>query len=79
MNDERTYSLAEVVEGGFEAYCHPAENGVWWLLHGCWALRSDPTCGARTLVTDLTLAPEGPWLPTAWGEAELADGRAIDP
>jgi hypothetical protein len=28
---------------------------------------------------DLTLAPEGPWLPTAWGEAELADGRAIAP
>ena len=70
MDDVRAYSLAEVMERGFEAY-HGAEDGVRWLFHGLWALRSDPVRETRTLVTDLTLVPDGPWRPTAWGELEL--------
>ena len=41
MDDVREYSLAEVMEKGFEAD-HGAEDGVWRLFHGCWAMRSDP-------------------------------------
>ena len=73
MTEDRTYTLSEVMDWGFEAY-HVADDGVWWLFHGCWALRRNPHADTRTLVTDTVFVPDGPWRPTAWGEAELERG-----
>ena len=78
MKHERTYTLPEVIGLGVEAY-HVAEDGLWWLFHGCWGLRTDPVSGARTLVTDVALVPAGPWHLTAWGEAELRRSQADEP
>lgn len=70
MKHECTYTLPEVIALGFEA-CHVTDDGVCWLYHGCWGLRSDAESGTRTLVMDAAALPVGPWHLTAWGEAEL--------
>jgi hypothetical protein len=75
VKHERTYTLSEVVDLGFEA-CHVTEDGVWWLFHGCWALRRDPRQDTRTLVMDAVAMPVGPWRLTEWGEAELRRSQA---
>jgi hypothetical protein len=75
VKHERTFTLPEVIELGFEA-CHVTEDGASWLFHGCWALRSDPLRGTRMLVMDAAALPGGPWHLTAWGEAELRRSQA---
>ena len=70
---QRTYALSEIIELGYEAH-QVAEDGAYWLFHGCWALRVDAVRETRTLVTDVALMPESPWRLTAWGAAELERG-----
>ena len=75
MKHECTYTLPEVIELGFEA-CHVTDDGVCWLFHGCWGLRSDAQSGTRMLVMDAAALPVGPWHLTEWGEAELQRSQA---
>lgn len=65
-----TYTLAELVELGCEGW-HLAEDGAFWLFHGCWALRVDTVSCTRTLVMDAALVPDRPWRLTDWGRKEL--------
>jgi hypothetical protein len=66
---ELTYTLAELAELGCEGW-HVADDGCFWLFHGCWALRFDEARGMRTLVMDRSSMPAGPWRLTDWGTRE---------
>jgi hypothetical protein len=70
------YTRDEVIAGGFEARC-TTRDGCRYLWHCGQGVRYDPGTGITTLVTNASALPEGPWLATELGEAELAN-RASD-
>jgi len=71
----RTYTLAEVLAGGFEARCDLL-NGTRYLWHGTEGIRVDPQLGVSSWICDPSALPEGDWRPTVYGELELAEGDA---
>ena len=60
----RSYTLAEVLAGGFEARCL-APDGTRYLLCQGSALRVDPHTREAILVSDLGGLPGGPWRATS--------------
>jgi hypothetical protein len=70
---EHTYSLKEVLAGGFEARCVGLE-GVRYLWCQGTGLRVDPRTHATTLVCDPSALPEAGWFATRFGLRHLAEG-----
>jgi hypothetical protein len=75
VSSERTYSLHEVISGGFEAQC-VARGGTLYFWHRNYGVRIDRRTGRSTLLTDPGRLPDAPWTPTSLGMAELAEPRA---
>jgi hypothetical protein len=73
LEHAHTYTRDDVLRLGFEARCIGAD-GARYLWHGECGLREDPAAGT-TLLLDPADMPDEPWLPTAWGEKELANVR----
>jgi hypothetical protein len=74
--ENRPYTLAEVIAGGFEAECI-AVDGCWYLWHGNRGIRIDDRHGIRSLVTQPSLLPDGDWFPTELGEREIAEAAHL--
>jgi len=70
----RSYTLAEVLAGGFEARCL-APDGTRYLLCQGSALRVDPHTREAILVSDLGGLPGGPWSATRFGLRQLAEAK----
>jgi hypothetical protein len=75
--EDHTYTLAEVIAGGFEARCIDVD-GCWYLWHGNRGIRCDERRGIRTLVTQASLLPDVDWFPTELGLKEIAGASADD-
>lgn len=69
MERHETYTRDDVLQLGFEAICEESD-GTTYLWHGSCGLRVGPD-GSTVLLRDGRRLPDSPWLPTAWGEAEL--------
>ena len=64
------YPLRDVIALGFEARC-VGPDGVHYLWHRGFGLRSDPRKQVTTLITDPAKLPDAPWFATELGEEEL--------
>lgn len=73
-----TYTRGEVTARGFEARC-TTDDSVEYLWHLGYGLRADRRSGSRTLITDPSVVPEGPWLATELGAKELRDPTLLGP
>ena len=71
--DGHGYTLDEVIAKGFEARC-VGVDGARYLWHGVEGLKVDVRHCTTTMLSDPARLPNGPWLPTELGAAELGEG-----
>ena len=70
MDEERTFTLREVVTMGFEAQC-VAGDGARYFWHRRFGVRVDMRSGKATLLTDPSMLPDCTWRATKTGLGEL--------
>lgn len=75
--EDRTYTRAEVIAGGFEARCVDGD-GTRYLWHGAQGLRTDARHCVTTLITRPSSLPDGPWFATELGRREIAEAATED-
>ncbi len=76
MDNERAFTLRDVVTMGFEAQC-VARDGSRYFWHRHFGVRVDTRNGKATLLTDPAALPDVTWHATSTGLRELeaaADG-----
>jgi hypothetical protein len=70
MENERTFTLRDVVTMGFEAQCI-GKDGARYFWHRRFGVRVDMRTGKATLLTDPALLPDVTWHATSTGLKEL--------